>query len=298
MRALIISMGSIGARHLEVLISMGLEVSAITSQNIANINCFCNLQSVDLAKFDYFVIASPTHLHYEHLSYINSNVTGKIILCEKPLFDKFINFSPNNNKILIGYNLRFHPLILELKSRLETEKTLTIEARCAQFLPTWRKRDYRLSYSAKKELGGGVLLDLSHELDYVSYLCSGNLELIKGTQAKLSNLEISSDDIAMILAKSNNTLINISLNYLSKTAYRQILVETNDNSYQLDLISNSLKIINIDGKITQIQNSNLNRNDTFKAMHIDALNSQKHICTLDQAMDTMRLIDQIQKENI
>ena len=51
------------------------------------------------------------------------------------------------------------------------------------------------------------------------------------------------------------------------------------------------------GKITQIQKPNLQRNDTFKAMHIDALNLQNHICTFSQAMDTMRLIDQIQKEN-
>ncbi|MBQ8819573.1 Gfo/Idh/MocA family oxidoreductase [Campylobacter sp.] len=297
MKALIISMGSIGTRHAEVLTSMGIEVSAITSQNIRSLECFNDLKSVNLDKFDYFIIASPTHLHYEHLSYIDTNVSGKIILCEKPLFDKFRDFNPNN-KIFIGYNLRFHPLILELKNMLNPSEILTIEARCGQYLPSWRQRKYTSSYSAKKELGGGVLLDLSHEIDYISFLSDSSLELIKSCQAKVSNLNITSDDICMILAKCNKTLINISLNYLSKTPYRQILIETNNNSYHLDLITNTLKIVDQDGKITQIQNSNLQRNDTFKAMHIDALNMQNHICTFSQAMDTMRLIDQIQKENI
>ena len=290
-------MGSIGTRHAEVLTSMGIEVSAITSQNIRSLECFNDLKSANLDKFDYFIIASPTHLHYEHLSYIDTNVSGKIILCEKPLFDKFRDFNPNN-KIFIGYNLRFHPLILELKNMLNPSEILTIEARCGQYLPSWRQRKYTSSYSAKKELGGGVLLDLSHEIDYISFLSDSSLELIKSCQAKVSNLNITSDDICMILAKCNKTLINISLNYLSKTPYRQILIETNNNTYHLDLITNTLKIVDQDGKITQIQNSNLQRNDTFKAMHIDALNMQNHICTFSQAMDTMRLIDQIQKENI
>lgn len=297
MKALIISMGSIGTRHAEVLTSMGIEVSAITSQIIRSLECFNDLKSVNLDKFDYFIIASPTHLHYEHLSYIDTNVSGKIILCEKPLFDKFRDFNPNN-KIFIGYNLRFHPLILELKNMLNPSEILTIEARCGQYLPSWRKRKYTSSYSAKKELGGGVLLDLSHEIDYLSFLCDSKLESIKSYQAKVSNLNITSDDVCMILAKCNKTLINISLNYLSKTPYRQILIETNNNTYHLDLITNTLKIVDQDGKITQIQKPNLQRNDTFKAMHIDALNMQNHICTFSQAMDTMRLIDQIQKENI
>lgn len=297
MKALIISMGSIGTRHAEVLTSMGIEVSAITSQIIRSLECFNDLKSVNLDKFDYFIIASPTHLHYEHLSYIDTNVSGKIILCEKPLFDKFRDFNPNN-KIFIGYNLRFHPLILELKNMLNPSEILTIEARCGQYLPSWRQKDYTTTYSSYKELGGGVLLDLSHEIDYLSFLCDSKLELIKSYQAKVSNLNITSDDVCMILAKCNKTLINISLNYLSKTPYRQILIETNNNTYHLDLITNTLKIVDQDGKITQIQNSNLQRNDTFKAMHIDALNMQNHICTFAQAMDTMRLIDQIQKENI
>ena len=266
-------------------------------QKISDIKCYKELETVDINQFDYFIIASPTYLHFKHLSYIDTNVSGKIILCEKPLFDKFRDFNPNN-KIFIGYNLRFHPLILELKNMLNPSDILTIEARCGQYLPSWRQREYTSSYSAKKELGGGVLLDLSHEIDYISFLCDSKLELIKSYQAKVSNLNITSDDICMILAKCNKTLINISLNYLSKTPYRQILVETNNNTYHLDLITNTLKIVDQDGKITQIQKPNLQRNDTFKAMHIDALNMQNHICTFSQAMDTMRLIDQIQKENI
>ena len=96
MRALIISMGSIGRRHYEVLNQMGFKTDAVSSQNLENIKIYKDLNQVDLNSYDYFIIASATHLHYEHLSYIDSKVRGKIILCEKPLFDKFQNFNPNN----------------------------------------------------------------------------------------------------------------------------------------------------------------------------------------------------------
>ncbi|MEE3705180.1 gfo/Idh/MocA family oxidoreductase [Campylobacter sp. CX2-8023-23] len=297
MRALIISMGSIGRRHYEVLNQMGLKADAVSSQNLENIKIYKDLNQVDLNSYDYFVIASATHLHYEHLSYIDSKVRGKIILCEKPLFDKFQNFSPNN-QILIGYNLRFHPLILKLKDMLKNQNILSIETRCGQYLPTWRKMDYTKSYSADKERGGGVLLDLSHEIDYISFLSDTSLKLIKAIQAKISNLNITSDDISMILAYCDRALVNISLNYLSKTPYRQILIETDDNTFELNLITNQLKISDISGSTTTINEPNLDRNSLFTSMHADALGEQKYICKLSEALNTMRLIDQIQKENI
>ncbi len=297
MRALIISMGSIGRRHYEVLNQMGFKADAVSSQNLENIKIYKDLNQVDLNSYDYFIIASATHLHYEHLSYIDSKVRGKIILCEKPLFDKFQNFNPNN-QILIGYNLRFHPLILKLKDMLKNQKILSIEARCGQYLPTWRKRDYTKSYSADKERGGGVLLDLSHEIDYISFLSDTSLKLIKAIQAKISNLNITSDDISMILAYYDRALVNISLNYLSKTPYRQILIETDDNTFELNLITNQLKISDKFNSTTTINEPNLDRNSLFIAMHADALGEQKYICKLSEALNTMRLIDQIQKENI
>lgn len=297
MRALIISMGSIGRRHYEVLNQIGIKADAVSSQNLENIEVYKDLNQVDLNSYDYFIIASATHLHYEHLSYIDSKVRGKIILCEKPLFDKFQNFSPNN-QILIGYNLRFHPLILKLKDMLKNQNILSIEARCGQYLPTWRKRDYTKSYSADKERGGGVLLDLSHEIDYISFLSDTSLKLIKAIQAKISNLNITSDDISMILAYCDRALVNISLNYLSKTPYRQILIETDDNTFELNLITNQLKISDKFNSTTTINEPNLDRNSLFIAMHADALGEQKYICKLSEALNTMRLIDQIQKENI
>ena len=297
MRALIISMGSIGRRHYEVLNQMGFKADAVSSQNLENIKIYKDLNQVDLNSYAYFIIASATHLHYEHLSYIDSKVRGKIILCEKPLFDKFQNFSPNN-QILIGYNLRFHPLILKLKNMLKNQKILSIEARCGQYLPTWRKMAYTKSYSADKERGGGVLLDLSHEIDYISFLSGTSLKLIKAIQAKISNLNITSDDISMILAYCDRALVNISLNYLSKTPYRQILIETDDNTFELNLITNQLKISDKFNSTTTINEPNLDRNSLFIAMHADALGEQKYICKLSEALNTMRLIDQIQKENI
>ena len=102
----------------------------------------------------------------------------------------------------------------------------------------------------------------------------------------------------MILAYCNRALVNISLNYLSKTPYRQILIETDDNTFELNLITNQLKISDKFNPTTTINEPNLDRNSLFIAMHADALGEQKYICKLSEALNTMRLIDQIQKENI
>ena len=70
MRALILSMGSLGRRHADVLRSLGFDISAISSQKIIDIKCYKELETVDINQFDYFIIASPTYLHFKHLLFL------------------------------------------------------------------------------------------------------------------------------------------------------------------------------------------------------------------------------------
>ena len=98
------------------------------------------------------------------------NLKNIKVLIEKPLFHKFYNINLRKNQYFIGYNMRFNPLIQKLKKLIKKNKIWNVNIICSSFLPNWRKQKYFKSYSAIKRKGGGVLLDLSHELDYTKFL--------------------------------------------------------------------------------------------------------------------------------
>ena len=302
MKVLIIGFGSIGKRHYEVLsqISQIQTINLVTKQNIKDKTCYKNLESInDINDYDYFVIASETNKHFEQLNFLEQNVKDKLIFCEKPLFESKKDLQIKNNKIFIGYVLRFHPLLEKLEEMTKNENIILVNAKCGQYLPSWRPNsDYKNCYSAKKEEGGGVLLDLSHEIDYVQWLC-GQINEIKSYQVKISDLEINSDDLTMLIGKTNkDILVNISMDYISKNTHRKLLIETLEHTYELDFISNKLVQKNKTGLEEIYSFSNLERNMMFKKMHLDIFNQQKSICTFNEALEVMDTISAIQEQNI
>lgn len=302
MKVLIIGFGSIGKRHYEVLsqLSEVKNIDLVTKQNIENIECYKNLEIIkNINKYDYFVIASETNKHFEQLNFLEKNVKDKLIFCEKPLFESKQDLEIKNNRVFIGYVLRFHPLLEKLKEFVKNENIILVNAKCGQYLPSWRvDTDYRKCYSSKKEEGGGVLLDLSHEIDYVQWLC-GQINEIKSYQVKISDLEINSDDLTMLIGKTNQDIfINISIDYISKITHRKLLIETLEYTYELDFIENKLIKKDKTGFGEIFSSSNLKRNYMFEQMHLDIFNQQKNICTFKEALEVMQSISTIQEQNI
>lgn len=301
MKVLLIGFGSIGKRHYEVLSKMAQiqRVDLVTKQNIDNKICYKSLEVVDnISQYDYFVIASETYKHFKQLKFLEENVKNKLIFCEKPLFKSKKDLEIKNNKVFVGYVLRFHPLLKRLKEMLKDEKIILANAKCGQYLPTWRlNRDYKNCYSAKKEEGGGVLLDLSHEIDYVQWLC-GKINDIKSYQVKISDLDIDSDDLSMFIGKTDkNTFVNISIDYISKIPHRTLLIETLEHTYKLDFIANRLIKKNKSGIEEIYSFSNLERNFMFEKMHLDVFQEQKNICSFKEALEVMDTISTIQEQN-
>lgn len=301
MKVLIIGFGSIGKRHYEVLLKFPTicKINLVTRQNIENVVCFNSLEVVEnITQYDYFVIASETNKHFEQLKFLEESVKNKLIFCEKPLFESKKDFEIKNNKLFIGYVLRFHPLLEKLKEMIKEEKILLVNAKCGQYLPSWRPNiDYKNCYSAKKDEGGGVLLDLSHEIDYVQWLC-GQINEMKSYQVRISDLEIDSDDLTMLIGKTyRNILVNISIDYISKITHRKLLVETLEHSYELDFISNKLIKKDKNGVEETYSFSNLERNYMFEKMHLDIFNQQKNVCTFKEALEVMDTISTIQEQN-
>lgn len=300
MRILIIGYGSIGKRHKKVLSSIkAIEaIDIVTKQCLKNEVTFKDLKSVNnLNKYDYFIIASETHKHYDQLKFLENNVKGKMIFCEKPLFDTFKNLEIKNNEVYVGYVLRFHPLLQKVKELVKNDKLINIHVNCGQYLPTWRPSiDYKNSYSAKKEKGGGVLLDLSHEIDYTQWLC-GSIEEIKSYQMKISDLQINSDDIATFIGITKmSTLVNLSVDYISKISYRKILLNTINYTYDLDLINNTLVQADKNGNKHTIH-CTLTRNEMFLWMHQAVMEKSDNLCTYKEALEVMKTISKIQEQN-
>jgi len=299
-RVLIIGYGSIGKRHFEILscIKSVNFIEIVTKQNIQNSITYESLNVVnELNNYDYFIISSETLKHYEHLKYIIQRVSNKIILVEKPLFDKeYSDLETNGNTIYTAYNLRFHPIVSRLKELLQDEKIYYANIICGQYLPTWRpEQDYTKSYSADRKHGGGVLRDLSHELDYSSWLF-GKILKVDSINSKVSDLQISSDDIfTAIMTTKDKVVLNISLDYISKIPIRRLIIHTKETTIEANLIDNTLLSYNSTGEKTVLCNTtSLDRNYTYKEMHTAILeNKTRTLSSFKDGLEIVSLISSI-----
>ena len=248
-KVLLIGFGSIGRKHYKILkkIINIKNIKILTTQKKIK-NILIDFEAIKLYNPDIIIIASTTDKHFQHLKYVNSILKNKIILVEKPLFHKPLNLKKIQNKIFVGYNLRFHPIIQFVKKIINKNKILSSEIHCSSYLPDWRNRPLKFTSSYSKKLSGGILNELSHEIDYARYLY-GNLSKINVLTKKNSNLKITSADYANITLKSlDGAIININLNYYSKLTKRFIILDTNKLSLYADLINGFVSIKNKNGK--------------------------------------------------
>lgn len=285
--------------------------------------------------YDYVVIASETAAHSEQLSALlqaeNHRVlkAGAKVLIEKPIFSQPVaspliqdlseavhaqSESPEACTVLVAYNLRFHPIIQALYGLLANaaDKPIYANVLVGQYLPDWRPgRDYRASYSADPTRGGGVLLDLSHEIDYLQLLF-GELHQLRSFVGQISDLEILSEDLAMCVGRTQKgTAIQLSLDYLSRHPVRRILVHTKRSTFEADLIANRLRRSDQDGSMEidvaaflregRVQATDeplqLDRDASYQAMHVAALSGtqagEMPVCSFREGMGVLRAIESI-----
>ena len=297
---LVIGYGSIGKRHAEILKSIDAvsNVVVLSSQFGLPYETITSLEEIPNLDPDYIIIASNTVLHYDHLMFLEKSLEGKKILVEKPLFDSVHEIEIKKNQVFVGYNLRFHPLMQLIKKKITSKKPWNIQIFCGSYLPDWRPgRDYRTTTSAKKETGGGVLLDISHELDYVHWL-AGTIDLEHVKSEKVSDLEIETDDFLLLYGKSENAAhVHISLNYFTRKPIRQLIIDGEGIGIQADLIANTLSVCE-HNEPSEFSWPVLKRNDTYLAQHSAIINNDlSEVCSFKEGLETMRLIDSIKSFN-
>ncbi len=240
----IIGFGSAGQRHFKALKKIKNFKIFIFSKRKNKRNNFYPLSLIETINPDYIIISSATSDHKKHIKLIEKKFIKKIVLVEKPLLEKFSNLNLKRNTYYVGYQLRFHPVLQKLKGLIKRKvKVFNINIISNSYLPKWRKRDYRTSYSSSKSQGGGVLLDLSHELDYLTWIFP-NIKFTYLFKKKISSLSINTDDICIINGVDRNKKFHfqINLNYFSKIAKRSIHVDAEKFSFTGDLLKNNYQI--------------------------------------------------------
>ena len=286
--------GSIGQRHARILADISRTEVAVVSRRDISIpyRSFPDMVSglADWAP-DYVVIASGTHEHSADIGCLaEADYRGKVLI-EKPLFRTNAEMEikiPNSAGAFIGYNLRFHPLIAKCRQLLDNVTPFAAVIQVGHDLRQWRPNtDYRVGYSADRNRGGGVLRDLSHELDLAVWLFDGwNSVMAQG--GKFSDLEIDSDDVfTLLVATPRCPSVVIHLNYLDSRLQRGFRLHTDKGTLIADLTDGVL-VFGDDQWSFPVA-----RDDTYIAEH-DAVLSETNdprLCPWDQGMRVVHLID-------
>ncbi|MGF7056647.1 Gfo/Idh/MocA family protein [Brassicibacter mesophilus] len=289
MNCIIIGYGSIGQRHARILEQLDCRVAVVSQRNIDFPLSYSSLYSALIhEKADYIVVANETNEHYHSLTELTGYGFNGIVLIEKPLFHIVQKIPDNSFKQgYVGYNLRFHPIIQKISELIQKEQTLYAQIYTGQYLPDWRpNRDYRMNYSARRADGGGVLLDLSHELDYVRLFFKdwNNIAAIGG---KYSSLQIDSDDMySIMLTMEKCPMVQIHLNYLDRISRREITVITENYAIKADLAKQTLQIND------ELIKYDINRDYTYYMQHKAIINGRSnYLCTLVEGLKVLEMID-------
>ena len=286
MNVLVIGYGSIGRRHVLNLTKLDCIDEIVVYTKIKNdldksyekkvtfidasiltLSAACNH-----LKFDFAIIANQTYKHID--TAITLAQKGFDLFVEKPLshnlekIDILKETARNKKiKIFVAYNLRFLPAIQYIKNQLSLKVLGDLyfaKIEVGQYLPSWKTNiNYIDSYSANAEYGGGVALDLSHEVDYMRYLF-GEPDLWKTLKSKVSDLKINSEDIFEGIYKYRQGFIcNVHMDYLQCKTKRRIHIVGSKGYITCDMIEKWIEISSKENEIRLTEKNLFNVENTY-----------------------------------
>lgn len=252
-----VGIGSIAKRHIKNLTEISsaqggtLVIDALRSGNCKLDNSIKGLitnvyhNEGELPDdYDAIFITNPTDLHIETLKKVHSK--AKHFFIEKPItsyknLETVFDVQYREDTVYyVACPLRYTNVIQYFKDNIDISKVISARCISSSFLPDWRPGiDYRDTYSAHKNLGGGVSIDLIHEWDYIQYLF-GKPEKILYLAGKKSKLEIDCEDYAYYIADYKDKVIELHLDYFGRKTIREIMLFMEDDTVIGDLVSSKV----------------------------------------------------------
>lgn len=302
MEILIIGLGSIANKHVIAIrqIAPNAKIFALRSgKKATSLSSITNIYSFDELerKPDFAIISNPTNLHAEYIRELA--IRDIPMMIEKPALHALNNAEPllgtikqNKSYTYVACNLRFHPCILFLRNYLATKhsKVNEVSVYCGSYLPEWRPNvNFKEVYSANLEMGGGVHLDLIHELDYTTWLFGQPLKY-SGFQSSVSTLQIDAPDYAHYLLNYAHFNVSVSLNYYRREPKRRVEIVFEDLTLDADLINN--RVVNGSGEL-MFEDVNFSVLDTYRLQmkyFIDKLSEHEPTMnTFEESLDVLKI---------
>lgn len=265
MRFLIVGLGSIGARHLKNLVTLGYKDVILCRtgkskmpdiDSFGHLPAYYDLDEALAQKPDVVMVTNPTALHVPVA--IKAARAGCHLFIEKPVscslegLDELSEIVRKKRLItFMACQFRFHPHIAQIKNWL-TEKKLgrvfSAHAQWSEYLPDWHPwEDYKQGYSARKDLGGGVAITQIHPVDYLYWLFGG-ISHSCGATASTGVLGIDVDDVAsLILIFKSKIIGTVQVDYLQKPRVHTLNIAAQNGRVEWDCHKNRLAIVKPDG---------------------------------------------------
>lgn len=310
-----VGLGSIAERHIRNVkrvvndIGCSVKIDVLRSGKGHSINggiaklidsVYYSFDAISTDMYDAVFVTNPTFKHAETIKLFSGRT--KAFFIEKPVFHTSeidIDQLSLSTSVLyyVACPLRYHKVIEYIKKNVSVDKIINMRVISASYLPEWRPySDYRKSYSAKKEWGGGVAIDLIHEWDYITYLI-GYPKRVVSLQRKVSNLEIDSDDIAVYIGEYQGKIVELHLDYFTRKNMREIYITTNEFVLKADLIENQIEYLNTGERINFFQDR-----DDFQCREINYFfdimeNKKENTNDIERAIRTLKLAEGLYSED-
>jgi predicted dehydrogenase len=311
-RVAIIGLGSIGRRHLRLISEIRPDIEIIIVRSGYGIACkeekiaskivFSINEAIGFG-IQAAIISSPATLHLQQSLELAKN--GVHLLIEKPLshtadgLDELLKVVNNNNIIaMVGYALRYDTGARKFKDWLSNKaigKILHARIECGSYLPSWRPdQDYRKTVSALPELGGGVLLELSHEIDYLHWFFGRPIDI----QAQITNskmLDIDVEDQADLLITSEQGYpISVQIDFNRRHVKRECTIITTEGELTWNAVNKKVIWRAINEKELSYEYNN-ERDDIYhmqlKRFFECIENGSNPIVTIEDGINVVRMID-------
>ncbi len=303
--------GSIGRRHLGNLRKLGFSRVAACDPDPARLEyvasefqaqCFPSFeQGLEAFRPEIVFVCTPPVLHVPQA--LLALRSGAHVFIEKPLSDRVDGIadleeesSRRETIVQVGYNLRFNPGIQTLKRMLEEGipgRILWARAEVGQYLPDWRPwQDYRQSYTARRELGGGIILDASHEIDYMLWLLGTPRELVC-MAGKVGELDVNVEDCATILMRfDSGAQADIHMDFVQRSASRSCVLAGECATLEWYYARNEVSIIR-PGRETEILKYDFEANQMYVAELHDFLSCIHERRNSSRSLSDSKLVLQV-----